>query len=87
MAAKHVCPTHRHWWQSTTRCLYLGALAEGRRLRDRGLVEDVTRLRERLFPEGVPQERVFGPSYFLARYGARAFVERILDAGPGRVDL
>ena len=57
------------------------------RLRDRALVEDVTRLQERLFPDGVPQERAFGPSDFLARYGERAFLERILEAGPGRIDL
>ena len=61
------------------------------RLRDRALVEDVTRLRERLFPEGAPQERIYGPSYFLARHGERAFLERIVDAalpeGGGRRSL
>jgi uncharacterized protein YllA (UPF0747 family) len=57
------------------------------RLRDRSLVEDVARLRERLFPGGIPQERTYGPSYYLARYGERAFLERVLDAaapGDGR---
>jgi len=54
------------------------------RLRDRTLVDDVTRLRDRLFPGGVRQERFYGPSYFLARVGERAFVERVLDAAaPG----
>ncbi len=61
-----------------------------RRLRDRALVEDLTRLRDRLFPEGIPQERFYGPSYFFARVGERAFVERVLDAahpGPGTRSL
>jgi bacillithiol biosynthesis cysteine-adding enzyme BshC len=61
-----------------------------RRLRDTALVEDVMRLRERLFPDGIPQERFYGPSYFFARVGERAFVERVLDAadpGPGARSL
>ncbi len=61
-----------------------------RRLRDSALLEDVARLRDRLFPEGIPQERFFGPSYFFARVGERAFVERVLevaDPGPGTRSL
>jgi bacillithiol biosynthesis cysteine-adding enzyme BshC len=61
------------------------------RLRDQALVEDLTRLRERLFPDGVPQERVYGPSSFLARHGERTFVDRIVAAadpgGSGRRSL
>jgi bacillithiol biosynthesis cysteine-adding enzyme BshC len=47
---------------------------------DRSLVEDVQRLKAALHPNGEPQERVYGASYFLARYGERAFVERVLEA-------
>jgi hypothetical protein len=54
------------------------------RLRDHALVQDVTRLRERLFPEGIPQERRYGPCYFAARHGERPFLERVLAAAdPG----
>lgn len=54
------------------------------RLRDRALFDDVTRLKERLLPDGIPQERAYGPSYFLARYGERPFLERVVDAAePG----
>ena len=38
------------------------------RLRDRALVEDVTRLQERLFPDGVPQERAFGRYARITRF-------------------
>jgi bacillithiol biosynthesis cysteine-adding enzyme BshC len=63
---------------------------KARRLRDRTFLEDLERLRERLFPGGVPQERFYGISYFAARYGERAFVERVLGAaepGGGTRDL
>ncbi|MET0386271.1 MAG: bacillithiol biosynthesis cysteine-adding enzyme BshC [Polyangiales bacterium] len=40
----------------------------------------VRRLGRLLYPEGAPQERVFGISYFAARYGARALIERVLSA-------
>ena len=54
------------------------------RLRDQSLVEDLRRLRERLCPDGVPQERLYGVSYYAARYGERAFIERVLAAAePG----
>lgn len=48
--------------------------------RDREVVDGVRRLRERLLPSGMPQERYFGMSYFAARYGERVFVERVLAA-------
>jgi len=41
--------------------------------------------------DGQPQERVYGISYFAAKHGERAFVERVIgaaaDAGDGPVDL
>ncbi|MGD9765029.1 MAG: bacillithiol biosynthesis cysteine-adding enzyme BshC [Candidatus Binatia bacterium] len=46
--------------------------------RDAELVRDVRRAKQLLCPNGVPQERVYGISYFAARYGERAFVERVL---------
>lgn len=50
---------------------------------DQGVVDDVRRVRMSLHPHGVPQERYYGLSYFAARYGARAFVERVLaEADP-----
>jgi bacillithiol biosynthesis cysteine-adding enzyme BshC len=51
-----------------------------RRLRDRELVEDVRRAQARLLPCGVPQERYVGLPSFAARYGQRAFIERVLAA-------
>jgi bacillithiol biosynthesis cysteine-adding enzyme BshC len=48
--------------------------------RDQARVSDALRLRRQLFPEGAPQERVFGYSYFAARYGERAWLERVLSA-------
>jgi bacillithiol biosynthesis cysteine-adding enzyme BshC len=61
------------------------------RLRDQTFAEDLRRLRERLHPDGVPQERFYGMSYFAARHGERAFTERVLAAadpgGPGARDL
>lgn len=66
----------------TTRKLaqrYARVLAE----RDEQRVRDVRRLRAMLQPGGVPQERTFGLAYFAARYGERAFLERVLAAiGP-----
>jgi bacillithiol biosynthesis cysteine-adding enzyme BshC len=43
------------------------------------LVEAARRVKCILQPEGVPQERFYGLSYFAARYGEREMVERILD--------
>jgi bacillithiol biosynthesis cysteine-adding enzyme BshC len=48
--------------------------------RDHELVNDIVHLQSRLYPLGKPQERVFGMSSFAARYGQRAFVERVLAA-------
>jgi bacillithiol synthase len=48
--------------------------------RDQSLVEDVRRLKSLLQPNGEPQERVFGVSYYAARYGERAFVEKVLES-------
>jgi hypothetical protein len=48
--------------------------------RDQNIVENVRELKRRLYPDGVPQERVFGLASFAARWGNRAFVERILAA-------
>lgn len=60
----------------------------GWRLRDELLVSDVTRLRERLYPGGSPQERTVGLSYFVARHGERALIERVLSAAaPGARDV
>jgi uncharacterized protein YllA (UPF0747 family) len=47
---------------------------------DARLVDDVRRLKLLLHPNDVPQERVYGVSWFAARYGERAFVERVLGA-------
>jgi bacillithiol biosynthesis cysteine-adding enzyme BshC len=59
-----------------------------RLLSDRELVQDVTRVQSRLMPRGIPQERFFGLPSFAARYGQRAFVERVLEAAePLRTDV
>lgn len=49
-------------------------------LRDRETVSDLEMIRDRLLPRGVPQERFFAPASFAARYGQRAFIDRILAA-------
>ncbi|MEY4579402.1 MAG: hypothetical protein RL701_4105 [Pseudomonadota bacterium] len=48
--------------------------------RDASCVRDVRALRRWLQPQGAPQERVFGYSYYAARYGERALLEQILRA-------
>ncbi len=48
--------------------------------RDDAVVRDVRRLQGRLYPNGRPQERVFGISYFAARHGERALLEKVLGA-------
>ncbi len=59
-----------------------------RLLRDRELVDDVRRAQARLYPRGVPQERHVGLPSFAARYGQRAFIERVLAAAePLRTDI
>ena len=55
---------------------YAGVLAR----RDEGRVQELQRLRTLLQPGGVPQERFYGLPYFAARYGERAFLERVLSA-------
>ena len=47
---------------------------------DGAALEEVRRLRRMLQPDGVPQERVYGLSYFASQVGDRALVERILAA-------
>ena len=47
---------------------------------DQGLVDDVRRVKDLLYPGGTPQERVYGLAYFAARYGERAFLDRVLSA-------
>ena len=44
------------------------------------LVEELSRLQEALYPDGTPQERVYGFSVYASRYGARSFVQQILRA-------
>ncbi len=71
----------------------VGKLAEkieaARRRSDQSRVEDLRSSQSLLFPRGEPQERYYGLPYFGARYGDRAFVERVLaairpfDATPG----
>ena len=60
-------------------------------LRERERLDVVRRLIDWLQPYGQPQERVYGISYFAAKHGERAFVERVIgaaaDAGDGPVDL
>ncbi len=48
--------------------------------RDAARVEDVRRLRQALFPGGVPQERHYGLPAFAARYGEREFLDLVLGA-------
>ena len=51
-----------------------------RLLCDRELVDDVRSAHARLMPGGVPQERHLSLPSFAARYGQRAFIERVLAA-------
>lgn len=60
----------------TLRASYEGALLH----RDATQVDEVRRLKALLFPEGGPQERTYGVSYFAARYGDAAFIQRVLDS-------
>lgn len=48
--------------------------------RDQSLVDDVRWVQHQLHPNCAPQERVFGLSWFVARYGEREFVRLVLDA-------
>ena len=56
------------------------SIDRARRLQDKGADDDVRRVQARLQPHGIPQERFFGLSSFAARYGQRAFIERVLAA-------
>jgi hypothetical protein len=47
--------------------------------RDEIAAERATRLQAVLYPNGEPQERVFGPSHFVAQYGLAAFKALVLD--------
>ncbi len=49
-------------------------------LRNREAVDDLRRVQARLQPQGLPQERFFGLPSFAARYGQRAFIDRVLAA-------
>jgi len=60
--------------------------AKAARHRDHDRVDRVKRLVEWLVPHGKPQERVFGISYFAARHGERAFLEKVLEAADGASD-
>jgi hypothetical protein len=44
------------------------------------LVQAVRQVKMLLYPDGVPQERFYGVSYFAARYGERALLGRVFDA-------
>jgi bacillithiol synthase len=48
--------------------------------RDQSVVDDVARLKQLLYPQGLPQERFYGLSYFAARYGECALVDQVLAA-------
>jgi bacillithiol biosynthesis cysteine-adding enzyme BshC len=48
--------------------------------RDDHLIRDVRYLRERLYPHGLSQERVFSLPYFAARYGEQPVLRAIVDA-------
>jgi bacillithiol biosynthesis cysteine-adding enzyme BshC len=47
---------------------------------DEDAVAAVRRVRRMLWPHDQPQERVYGLAYFVARYGERPFLERVLAA-------
>lgn len=64
MAASKLADKHR------------GALAH----KDEATLRDIERVQRALLPGGEPQERVHGFSYYAARYGERAFIERVLHA-------
>ncbi|HKU42944.1 MAG TPA: hypothetical protein VJR89_32515, partial [Polyangiales bacterium] len=46
---------------------------------DASRVSGVHRLRGLLQPRGLPQERVYAFAHFAARFGERAFLERVLN--------
>jgi len=58
----------------------VGKYQRGLAQRDQVTTERLERVRASLVPGGIPQERVFGLPYFAARYGARNFLNRVLEA-------
>lgn len=54
--------------------------ASAERAKDQTQVALVQRLHSSLYPKGVPQERVFGLSYFAARHGEQPFLRLVHDA-------
>ena len=44
------------------------------------VLRDIERVKQALQPSGEPQERVYGFSYYAARYGERPFIERVLQS-------
>jgi len=61
-----------------------GKLAEKHRNalghQNEAVLRDIERVKQALNPAGEPQERVYGFSYYAARYGERPFIDRILNA-------
>ncbi len=47
---------------------------------DRARLDELQQVRWALMPHGVPQERYYGPAYYMARWGERAFLERVSAA-------
>ena len=43
-------------------------------------LRDIERVQLALYPGGEPHERVHGFSYYAARYGERAFIDRVMQA-------
>jgi bacillithiol biosynthesis cysteine-adding enzyme BshC len=54
--------------------------ADVRAQADEARVRDVRRLRAMLQPDGVPQERSYGLAYYAAKFGERAFLDRVMQA-------
>jgi bacillithiol biosynthesis cysteine-adding enzyme BshC len=44
------------------------------------VLRDIERVKQALQPSGEPQERIYGFSYYAARYGERPFIDRILQS-------
>jgi bacillithiol biosynthesis cysteine-adding enzyme BshC len=58
----------------------VGKVEHARLNAERDTVAAVHRLKQSLWPHDAPQERVYLLAYFAARFGERAFLERVLDA-------
>lgn len=50
------------------------------RNRNGALVQELEHAKSHLYPDSEPQERFYGISYFAARYGERAFIDKVLQA-------